>query len=232
MLLQAAGFQGLLPAFDPQSRVGVQAEHRLAFAPGRKPASSDLARRPVTRALRTASLKANLPPKEQNYEKALHNLYKNEEHTGDERLAGLQNNLDAALIIAANNGGATAETLPAQPPVYVIAALQDDLQAIKKAARKSTATKLISTYLWRAFLTDRYEAQANDRLFEDFKGLRRCLEQIKDTGDYDEPLVIFNDTEHPLRPPKSLRNHCNGFEENASDAPSPQLPCNGLRATG
>ena len=148
--------------------------------------------------LKVACLKANLPPKEQNYEKALHNLYKNEEHTGDERLAGLQKNLEAALIIAANNGGATAETLPAQPPVYVIAALQDDLQAIKKAARKSTANKLISTYLWRGFLTDRYEAQANDRLFEDFKGLRRCLEQIKDTGDYDEPLVIFNDTEHPL----------------------------------
>ena len=96
------------------------------------------------------------------------------------------------------NGGATEDTLPALPPVYVIAALQDDLRAIKKAARKGTANKLITTYLWRAFLTDRYEAQANDRLFEDFKGLQRCLEQIKDKGNYADPPVIFNDTEHSL----------------------------------
>ena len=69
--------------------------------------------------LKVACLKANLPPKEQNYEKALHSLYKNKEHTGDERLAGLQNNLDAALIIAANNGGATADTLPGSVPTVV-----------------------------------------------------------------------------------------------------------------
>lgn len=79
------------------------------------------------------------------------------------------------------------------PPVYVIAALQGDLQTIKKAARKGTAIKLISTYLWRAFLTDRYEAQANDRLFDDFKDLRRCLKQIMETGNFDKPPVIFND---------------------------------------
>ena len=148
--------------------------------------------------LKVACLKANLPPKEQHYEKALHNLFKDEEQSGNERLDELQKNLDAALAIVAKHGGATKETLPALPPVYVIAALQDDLQAIKKAARKGTANKLISAYLWRAFLTDRYEAQANDRLFDDFKGLRRCLVQIKDTGHYDEPLVIFNSTEHSL----------------------------------
>ena len=95
------------------------------------------------------------------------------------------------------SGGRRASRWPS-PPVYVIAALQDDLRAIKKAARKGTANKLITTYLWRAFLTDRYEAQANDRLFEDFKGLQRCREQIKDKGNYADPPVIFNDTEHSL----------------------------------
>ena len=148
--------------------------------------------------LKVACLKANLPPKEQNYEKALHGLFKDEEQSGNERLDALQKNLDAALEIAAENGGATKETLPALPPIYVIAALQDDLYAIRKAARKGTANKLISAYLWRAFLTDRYEAQANDRLFDDLKGLRRCLEQIRDTGNYDEVPVIFDDNEHPL----------------------------------
>ena len=148
--------------------------------------------------LKVACLKANLPPKEQNYEKALNSLFEDEKKSGNERLDALQKNLDAALVIAAMNGGATKETLPALPPIYVIAALQDDLQTIKKAARKGTANKLISAYLWRAFLTDRYEAQANERLFDDFKRLRRCLEQIRDTGNYDGPPVIFDDNEHPL----------------------------------
>ena len=154
--------------------------------------------------LKVACLKANLPPKEQNYEKALASLFKDKEQRGDEQLDTLQKNLDAALTIAAKNGGATKETLPALPPIYVIAALQDDLQAIKKAARKGTANKLISAYLWRAYLTDRYEAQANDRLFDDFKRLRGCLEQIRDTGKCDESPMIFDDKEHPLPAAKDL----------------------------
>ena len=148
--------------------------------------------------LKVACLKAKLAPKEQHYQEALHNLFNDEERSGNKRLGKLQKNLDAALAVAAKNGGATRETLPALPPVYVIAALQDDLQAITKAARRGTANKLISAYLWRAFLTDRYEAQANDRLFKDFKDLGLCLAQIKDTGRYDKQPVIFNDTEHSL----------------------------------
>ena len=148
--------------------------------------------------LKVACLKADVPPKEQNYETALTSLFKDDEQSGNKRLDELQNSLDAALAMVAKNGGATKGTLPALPPVYVIAALQDDLKSIKKAARIGTANKLISAYLWRAFLTDRYEAQANDRLFNDLKGLRRCLEQIRDTGTYDERLLIFNDNEHPL----------------------------------
>ena len=148
--------------------------------------------------LKVACLKADMPPKEQNYEKALDSIFKEDEQSGNKRLDELQNNLDAALAMVAKNGGATKGTLPALPPLYVIAALQDDLQTIKKAARKGTANKLISAYLWRAFLSDRYEAQANDRLFDDLKGLRRCLEQIRDTGTYDELPSIFNDNDHPL----------------------------------
>ena len=148
--------------------------------------------------LKVACLKANMPPKEQNYEKALKSLFKDDEQSGNKRLDELQDNLDAALAMVTKNGGATKETLPALPSLYVIAALQDDLQTINKAARKGTANKLISAYLWRAFLSDRYEAQANDRLFDDLKGLRRCLEQIRDTGTYDEPPLIFNDEEYPL----------------------------------
>ena len=148
--------------------------------------------------LKVACLKAGMPPKEHNYEDALNSLFKDDEQSGNKRLDALQNNLDAALAMVAKNGGATKGTLPALPPLYVIAALQDDLQTIKKAARKGTATKLISAYLWRAFLSDRYEAQANDRLFDDLKGLQQCLKQIRYKGTYNEPPEIFNDKEYPL----------------------------------
>ena len=38
-------------------------------------------------------------------------------------------------------------------------------------------------YLWRSFVTDRYEAQANDRLFEDCVGLKECLDENQERMD-------------------------------------------------
>ncbi len=161
--------------------------------------------------LKVACLKVNLkkypngvPPREKNYGIACRSLFRGGKQKGKERLDELERDLQKALKTVAQNGGTTKRTLPAWPPVHVIAALQRDLQAIQKATRQGTANKLISTYLWRAFLTDRYEAQANDRLFEDFVGLRQCLEQIRDAGKFDEPPVIFSDKEHPLPTPDDL----------------------------
>ena len=145
--------------------------------------------------------KNGLPPKEGNYEVALHGLFEGGRDRGFERFEKLQEHLKAALDFVSQHGGNTKGTLPAWPPVHVIAALQDDLCAIRRPAWRGTANKLISAYLWRSFLTDRYGAQANDRLYKDFEKLRDCLNQIKLTGSYTNLPPIFNDDDHP--PPTS-----------------------------
>ena len=147
--------------------------------------------------VKTDKAKNGLPPKEQNFETALDSLFINGLEQGMERLDELQRDLEAALIFTAQHGGTTERTLPAWPPVHVIAALQENLRAIHKPPWRGTANKLISAYLWRSFLTDRYEAQANNRLFADFVGLRKCLKEIERSGNYTKLPPIFDDEEYP-----------------------------------
>ena len=141
--------------------------------------------------------KNGLPPKAGNYEKALHGLFEDGRNCGLERFNKLQQALKVALNFVAQRGGFTKRTLPAWPPVHVIAALQDDLDRIRIPEWRATADKLISAYLWRSFLTDRYEAQANDRLHADYRNLRKCLSQIGNTGNYTILPPIFDDREYP-----------------------------------
>ena len=152
--------------------------------------------------VKTRKHENGLPPKEQYFEKALRSLFDDDgddgQERGMERLDALQRDLEAALIFAAQRGGSTQRTLPSWPPVHVIAALQDHLRTVDKPAWKGTANKLISAYLWRSFLSDRYEAQANDRLFADFLALKKCLNEIANTGNYDSLPPIFDEEEFPL----------------------------------
>ena len=150
--------------------------------------------------LKVACLGIGKPPKERHYESALENLFKGSVRERHKRLDKLQGNLEAALAFAARHGAPNHRTLPSWPPVHVIAALQADVQSIRKASSQGTANKLISTYLWRAFFTDRYEAQANDRLFDDFRKIKKCIQQIKSTGDFSRRSLpdIFQDREHSL----------------------------------
>ena len=76
----------------------------------------------------------------------------------------------------------------------------------RRKARARPAISAANRFPKSSFRTDRYEAQANERLFDDFKRLRRCLEQIRDTGNYDGPPVIFDDNEHPLPTAEELAN--------------------------
>lgn len=156
--------------------------------------------------VRDSNHEDGLPPKEQNFSDALANLFVEGPARGMERLDELQRDLEAALTFAAQHGGATERTLPSWPPVHVIAALQSDLRAIAKPAWRGTANRLISAYLWRAFLTDRYEAQANNRLFADYKRLRACLSEISTTGTYTELPPIFQTDEHPIPEAKDLNS--------------------------
>ncbi len=119
-----------------------------------------------------------LSPKDIHFEKALESIFS----SGTQDADRVESNLNAALQFIENRGVPTADILPRIPPVYVIAALQDELEQIR-ATNRSKAVKLLSTYLWRSFFSDRYEKQANDRLYEDYQKLRKDLRRIKQNGD-------------------------------------------------
>ena len=127
-----------------------------------------------------------LPPKNGNFEKALGYLFAG----GTANADAVESNLVSALQFLEDNGVPNAEVLPRVPPVYVVAALQDELDRVPHG-RRTTAIGLVTNYLWRSFLSDRYEVQANDRLYEDFKFLRRDIQRIKEGEDTREDAPVF-----------------------------------------
>ena len=151
-----------------------------------------------------------LPPRQSHYPSAVNALCGGDEAKGDKksaegRIRALAEDLDAALRLAARNGGATRRTLPSWPAVHVIAALQEDARVLGDDLGDE-AGRLLSAYLWRACVTTRYERQAQDRLLEDFQGLRRFLRawaawRRGESGKPAPDAPIFNTGEHPL--PKS-----------------------------
>ena len=150
-----------------------------------------------------------LPPKETHYPSAVGSLFESDQpdpvaraRERDARMKQLEADLDAALQFVARRGGATKRTLPAWPPVHVIAALQGDVRMAGDALRDEIE-QLLSAYVWRAFVTSRYQAQANDRLLDDFKSLRdyiRSLVAWRNSGGSKPALVVpaFDQEAHPL----------------------------------
>lgn len=134
--------------------------------------------------IRTEKHPEGLPPKESHYPSAVKSLFgsdvDNPEIGAKERdlkMRQLEADLDHALWFVAQRGGATKRTLPAWPPVHVIAALQDDVRRTG-AVLADEVDRLLSAYVWRAFVTSRYHTQANDRLLEDYRALRQYLRAL------------------------------------------------------
>ena len=152
-----------------------------------------------------------LPPKETHYPSAVSSLFGSNQpdllgraQERDARMRQLEDDLDAALRFVAHRGGATKRTLPAWPPVHVVAALQDDVRKAGEALEPEI-TRLLSAYVWRAFFTDRYQAQANDRLLEDYQALREYIRKLVPEGAKPEALIpAFDENEHPLPKPKQI----------------------------
>lgn len=141
--------------------------------------------------LKIACLKTGsngLPPKDSKFEDALEYLFAD----GTQNADMIESNLDATLQFIEDNGVPIKNILPRLPPVYVIAALQDELIDIR-AVDRSKAMGLLRKYLWRSFFSDRYERQANDRLYEDFKCLRDDIRRIKQGKQPKEIAPIFKD---------------------------------------
>ena len=118
----------------------------------------------------------------------------------------LLGDVESALSTLAEHGARTRQTLPTLPALHLLSALQRELSELTRARQKGLGNKLISAYLWRSFFTKRYEAKANDRLFEDWQNLRKCVRTIKKRGVLKKSQVpeIFDDEQYPLPGPGEL----------------------------
>ena len=74
------------------------------------------------------------------------------------------------------------EHLPSVVPLRVVPALYPALKRIKDPDHEGAARQIISSYLWRSFLGDRYTRGANTKLKEDYDGLAEILSYISDHG--------------------------------------------------
>ncbi len=77
-----------------------------------------------------------------------------------------------AVDFIKNEGVLDKKRLPSTVPLRVLPALY---QYIPRKGDEGLVDSLIRQYLWRAFSTDWYEKQANSRLYDDFKALKKAI---------------------------------------------------------
>ena len=142
--------------------------------------------------LKVACLHANHPPKDSHYGDALKYLFPSG-NEGGVRLNDVILDMDWALRQVEGLGAATRRTLPSWPPVHVMAALRTKYVAIKDPAKVDFARRLLEAYYWRCLFSSRHEVHANERLFDDFRELRKALDDL--TGGMPK-LSAFDEEDH------------------------------------
>ena len=149
--------------------------------------------------LKVGCLHAGLPPRRGNYESAAKHLFENSGNKNrplTENLDGLVKDLDWVLQRVSEMGSPTVSMLPSWPPVHVMAALRSQYEGIKDSVTVNEARRLIDAYYWRCLFSNRYTAQANDRLHRDYESLKNVLgDQGKTVTD---DLKVFSDRHHRL----------------------------------
>ncbi len=148
--------------------------------------------------LKLGCLHAGVPPKRGRYEEGGQHLFDRKDEDDD----GLPANFRDALVDVewvlkrvSDMGSPSRSTLPSWPPVHVLAAIRSRYLGIDDPEEANAARRLIDAYYWRSLFTNRYERQADDRLFEDFEELSNVLEGEAMVG----TMRIFNKQHHPLR---------------------------------
>ena len=91
------------------------------------------------------------------------------------------------------------QRLPTGAVIPVLAALYDVVPESLDAL--GNARTLLRKYLWRAFLTRRYENSAATRSLQDLRGLRAVLRD----GQSENNVPIFDESESPLPSPEELK---------------------------
>lgn len=85
-----------------------------------------------------------------------------------------------------------AQRLPSYTAIPIIAALWEHLPT--QPDRLGNARHLLRKFLWRAFLTSRYEQSSTSNAIQDFRGLRRVLCD----GAGEDTIPILNQDSYPL----------------------------------
>lgn len=85
-----------------------------------------------------------------------------------------------------------AQRLPSYTAIPVIAALWEHLPT--QPDKLGNARNLLRKYLWRAFLTSRYEQSSTTNALQDYRGLRKVLQEGAD----ERVIPLFNEDSYPL----------------------------------
>ncbi len=85
-----------------------------------------------------------------------------------------------------------AERLPTDIVIPVLSALKDDVPPALD--ERGNVLTLLRRYIWRAFLTRRYESSAGTRSLQDLRGLRSAIKGNSDP----KGIPIFDESEFPL----------------------------------
>lgn len=85
------------------------------------------------------------------------------------------------------------QRLPSVTPIPVIAALAEYIPVSMDEA--GNARRLLRAYLWRSFITRRYDQSASSRALQDFRGLRKLL--LGEETDW-ASVPIFDEDMNPL----------------------------------
>ena len=134
-----------------------------------------------------------MPPKDANFVDAVKYLFE----SGTENANAVEADLNATLLFLENNGVPTKDFLARIPAMYVIAALQTELEGVHET-RRGQAMTLARKYLWWSFLSNRYESQANVKLHQDYVRLRNDLEYLQQNGQLPSNTSMFEAGRVPI----------------------------------
>jgi len=135
--------------------------------------------------LTTAALREDRPPTQKSFQLLDHQRLVDEWETLIEGAKFLVNSLEAEKIF-------DGQRLPTVAVLPVVGALWETVPGSPDA--RGNARALIRKYLWRSFLTDRYERAAATRALQDLRGLIGVLENTKDEAE----VPVFQDELHTL----------------------------------
>ena len=126
------------------------------------------------------------------------------------RLEELGDALVWALEFYTREGIVQAGHVPSEVPLRVLPALypsvKEDPHPLRNQARKE---RILRAYLWRSILTERYSQAANTRLHEDYRELKKVLENpesipVVDGAKLKGVAPVFDESHYPLPKGKDL----------------------------